>query len=74
MIRFQCTCGKQLKVEDAVAGRAARCPHCGTQVRVPQAEPEPLSGLMALQAAIRGSQGNAASEEVPTAEMAGGPS
>ncbi len=74
MIRFQCTCGKQLKVEDTLAGRAARCPHCGTQVQVPQAEPEPLSGPVALQAAMRGSQGDAASEEVPTVEMVGGPS
>ncbi len=73
MIRFQCTCGKQLKVEDSVAGRAARCPHCGTHVRVPQAEPEPLSGPAALQAAIRGSQGDAASEEIPTAKVVGGP-
>lgn len=74
MIRFQCTCGKQLKVEDAFAGRAARCPHCGTQVQVPQAKPGPLSGPAALQALMRGIQGDAASEEVPTAEMAGGPS
>ena len=74
MIRFPCTCGKQLKVEDAFAGRAARCPHCGTQVQVPQAEPGPLSGLVALQAAMRGIQGEATSEKIPTAEAAGGPS
>jgi len=73
VIRFQCTCGKQLKVEDSLAGRAARCPHCGGQVQVPQHEPAPLSGPAALQAAIRGTQGDAASEEIPTAEVVGGP-
>ena len=74
MIRFQCTGGKQLTVEDTFAGRAARCPHCGTQVQVPQAEPGPPSGPVALQAAIRGSQGDTASEEIPTVEVVGGPS
>ena len=74
MIRFQCTCGKPLKVKDSVAGRTAQCPYCGSQVRVPAAEPKPMSGPAALQAALREAREGAAADDVPMAEVLGGPS
>lgn len=84
MIRFQCTCGKSLKVDDSFAGRKATCPHCGRQVRVPadqgtlaagpgEAEPKPLSGPAALQAALRDGQTGTPADEIPTAEVVAGP-
>ncbi len=95
MIRFQCTCGKSLKVDDSFAGRKATCPHCGSQVRVPadqgtlageasrdstasgagpgEAEPKPLSGPAALQAALRDGQTGAPADEIPTAEVVAEP-
>jgi len=69
VIRFQCTCGKPLKVEDSVAGCTAKCPHCGNQVRVPEPEPEPMSGPAALRAAIREARESAAADDIPTAEV-----
>jgi hypothetical protein len=84
VIRFQCTCGKSLKVDDSFAGRKATCPHCGRQVRVPadqgtlaagpgEAEPKPLSGPAALQAALRDGQTGTPADEIPTAEVVAGP-
>jgi hypothetical protein len=36
MISFSCSsCGKKLKVNDGLAGKAGRCPHCRQEVRVP---------------------------------------
>ena len=38
MIRFVCTgCGKKLGTADTEAGKAVKCPACGTKVRVPAA-------------------------------------
>jgi hypothetical protein len=37
MIRFQCGCGKRLKVDDAHVGRKVRCAACGVSVTVPAA-------------------------------------
>ncbi|MFO7897710.1 MAG: hypothetical protein R6V58_01470 [Planctomycetota bacterium] len=34
-IRFKCTCGKILVVDDQHAGKVAKCPNCGQPVRVP---------------------------------------
>jgi hypothetical protein len=42
MIRFRCPCGKRLKIQEAYAGRAVQCPHCGMHLEVPQAAGEPL--------------------------------
>ncbi len=39
MIRFRCPkCDSQMEVDDAFAGRPARCPTCGVEMRVPRAE------------------------------------
>ena len=34
-IQISCQCGKALKVPDAAAGKAVKCPECGKSVRVP---------------------------------------
>ena len=34
-IQINCQCGKSLKVPDAAAGKAVKCPGCGATVRVP---------------------------------------
>lgn len=34
-ISFHCKCGRRLKVADAMAGRAGRCPSCGVGLTVP---------------------------------------
>ena len=36
-----CACGKRLRAPGAVPGRVGRCPACGGELRVPEAEPEP---------------------------------
>ncbi len=39
MIRFQCPrCSAKMEVDESFAGRAARCPTCGTDLRVPKAD------------------------------------
>ena len=43
-IRVTCQCGKALNVQDAMAGKAVKCPGCGNVVRVPgggAAQPAP---------------------------------
>jgi hypothetical protein len=40
-IIVQCTCGRRLKARDEFAGKRADCPHCGTELTVPKAVPEP---------------------------------
>ena len=37
-IKFTCECGKALQVPEKFAGKNAKCPGCGTTVRVPEAE------------------------------------
>ncbi len=40
MIKFACPgCGKTFRVDNALAGRHARCRACGTRIQVPGAEP-----------------------------------
>lgn len=34
-ITFKCACGQGLKVKDELAGRAVKCPKCGTASKVP---------------------------------------
>lgn len=36
MIRFNCSCGKRLKVDDDLMGRQVKCPNCGGKTVVPQ--------------------------------------
>lgn len=36
MIRFNCSCGKRLKVDDDLVGRQVQCPNCGSKTVVPQ--------------------------------------
>ena len=48
MIEFKCSeCGKQLRVKDDAAGKKGKCPQCGTELAVPEAE------FVELQAADR---------------------
>jgi hypothetical protein len=35
MIDFSCTCGKQLRSQDAYAGEVVTCPQCGAKSVVP---------------------------------------
>ena len=42
-IVVQCTCGRRLKARDEFAGKRADCPHCGTELTIPQVVPEPPS-------------------------------
>lgn len=46
MIEFDCVkCGKNLRVNDNVAGKQGKCPKCGTTLRVPElAQNEPVLG------------------------------
>jgi hypothetical protein len=37
VIRFECSCGKRLKVDDAFAGRQVKCGACGAKVIAPAA-------------------------------------
>ena len=44
MIRFRCpNCASQMEVDESFAGRAARCPTCGSDLKVP-ARGEPAGG------------------------------
>ena len=40
-INFTCACGEPLEVDDALAGRQARCPYCEAVVSVPAADAAP---------------------------------
>jgi len=35
MIRFKCSCGKQIKVASKYAGKSGKCPRCKNKIRVP---------------------------------------
>jgi len=35
VIRFNCSCGKRLKVDDDLVGRQVQCPNCGSKTVVP---------------------------------------
>jgi hypothetical protein len=61
VIRFNCGCGKRLKVDDAFAGRQVKCGGCGARIQVPlsdngAASPAggPASGLDELAKALQG--------------------
>jgi hypothetical protein len=38
MVRFTCTCGKQMQARAEYAGRPTQCPGCGAEVLIPDAE------------------------------------
>jgi hypothetical protein len=38
-IKFACSCGKHLRVRDAMAGRRVMCPRCGAPAGVPSLQP-----------------------------------
>lgn len=72
MIRFYCSCGKRLKVDDALAGRSVQCTQCGATMQAPGAEPETVSGPEALVSALRDLNGPAP-DDIPEAEVIDGP-
>ena len=47
MIRFNCRCGKRIKVPADVAGKRVRCPFCGRTVQAPRAREDVTPGLEA---------------------------
>ena len=58
MIRFYCSCGKRLKVRASEIGRTVECPHCASQLVVPNPDAPPAdvpatSATEALAAAMR---------------------
>ena len=51
-IQFNCQCGKLLSVDDAYAGKSARCPQCQTICQIPAANPN--AGIQQTAAPIAG--------------------
>jgi len=51
VIRFNCRCGKRVKVPVDVAGKRVRCPFCGRTVQAPRAREDTTPGLEAPAAA-----------------------
>jgi len=66
VIRFQCTCGRWLNVDDDLAGRRVACSKCGAQSQAPAAAP--LSAPEALAAAMREAT-QTPEEDLPTATI-----
>ena len=46
-IRVSCQCGKALNVQDAMAGKAVKCPGCGKVIRVPGGQGAPAAAAPA---------------------------
>jgi hypothetical protein len=75
VIRFNCECGKRLKVDDSYAGRNVKCGACGARVQAPAAEievaeevappPAPSDGLDALAQALRAGPVKSPRSDVP---------
>jgi hypothetical protein len=72
VIRFNCTCGKRLKVDYSAAGRTVECPYCGMKVRAPSGNASPRSGHDELVAAMRSLQ-EEPPDDVPVAEVVAEP-
>lgn len=48
MIRFECKCGKKIKVDDKLAGKRGKCPQCQEIITIPNPEPaNSIDDLMA---------------------------
>src|SRR5262245_36098875 len=68
MIDFPCAaCGKQLKVNDALAGKMGKCPYCGERVSIPQAAEEERQAQAPRARAPERSRREATSEAAPEA-------
>jgi len=60
VIRFNCRCGKRIKVPADVAGKRVRCPFCGRTVRAPRAREDTTPGLeVPVAAVVSGAAGEA---------------
>jgi hypothetical protein len=46
VIRFECSCGKRLKVEDRFAGETVECTACGKRMRVPATAAVPVAEVV----------------------------
>ena len=62
MIRFNCRCGKRIKVPADVAGKRVRCPFCGRTVQAPRAREDTTPGLEAPVAEVLSGPENEAPE------------
>jgi len=75
-ITFECECGRKLKAADDKAGRAFRCPACGTTVKVPP--PESVAAAFTEEEPESDNSHNLDEEEVPadniSSELASAPS
>lgn len=67
MIRFECTCGKMLKVDESLAGRLVECPFCKARTYAPADEPPPMSAPEALVAAMRQVSRPPPDDDIPVA-------
>jgi hypothetical protein len=72
VIRFNCSCGKRLKVDYGAAGRTVECPYCGMKVRAPSGNAAPRSGHDELVTAMRSLQ-EEPPDDVPVAEVVAEP-
>jgi hypothetical protein len=68
VIRFYCSCGKRLKVDDSYAGRPVKCGACGLRIEAPMAgegEESPDAGTDAAQEAAQDADVQVAEEVAP---------
>src|SRR6516162_6822273 len=47
MVRFACSCGKQMQARAEFAGKSVRCPACQTAIRVPGGQEEEAAAIQA---------------------------
>jgi len=62
VIRFNCRCGKRIKVPADVAGKRVRCPFCGRTVEAPRAREDTTPGLEVPVAEVVSGSADEASE------------
>jgi hypothetical protein len=72
VIRFQCTCGKRLKVDDQHVGRKVKCGTCAKELIVPAMSQAGGADLDALAKAM-GSAAPKPANGKPVAKVNGGP-
>src|SRR5262249_31372631 len=41
VVRFACTCGKQMQAKAEFAGRMTKCPGCGAELEIPDPDASP---------------------------------
>ncbi len=66
VIHFACQCGRQLSIDESKAGRRARCPACGAELRIPNSPASVSSETLSLDRTVEHQDG-AADRFVPTA-------